>query len=381
MFPYILFISLAALAGGILNAFGRFALSAFTPVLLNLAIIGCALGLSGRFADPSYAFAIGVLMGGFLQLAVQIPALLRLGLVLRPPRPFDLQGLREIGRLMLPRVFGAGITQVNLVVDSQFATSLQSGSVSFLYYANRVTELTLGVFAISLSTVILPALSRASAAGDRRQVSDTLSTTLRLLIFVTVPATVGLIVLRVPIVHVLFERGRFGAADTLFTSGALAFYALGLLPYAAVNVLATAFYAHRDTRTPVLVGGLTFFVHLGLNFALRGPLAHRGIALSTSLSALLDAALLAWLLARRTDPFLTGPVAEAAWKALVAGAAMAGALLAGMQFLDVVALPGIGAKAASLAVLVIGGGLVYLVAALALRSAEVRLLGSVARRP
>src|SRR5207245_10484275 len=194
--------------------------------------------------------------------------------------------------LFLPRLFAVGITQINPVVDSNFATSLRSGSVSFLYYATRVTELTLGVFAISLSTVILPALSRAAAERDRTRVVETLSTAMRLLIFITVPATVGLVILRVPIVHVLFERGHFGPADTVFTASALAYYAIGLLPYAAVNVQATAFYAHRDTRTPVKVGALTFFLHLGLNFALRGPMAHDGIALSTSLSAFADSILL-----------------------------------------------------------------------------------------
>src|SRR5207245_1214762 len=239
MFPYIFFISLAALASGILNAFDVFALPAFTPVLLNLAIIACAVLLRRTFPDPSYGFAIGVLLGGILQVAVQVPALLRRGLDLRPPRPLDREGLREVGRLILPRLFGVGITQINLVVDSNFATSLRSGSVSFLYYATRVTELTLGVFAISLSTVILPALSRAAAERDRARVVETLSTAMRLLIFITVPATVGLVILRVPIVHVLFERGHFGPADTVFTASALAYYAIGLLPYAAVNVQAT----------------------------------------------------------------------------------------------------------------------------------------------
>src|SRR5437899_8622 len=163
MFPYIFFISLAALASGILNSFDVFALPAFTPVLLNVTIITCAIVLKNRFPDPAYAFAIGVLGGGFLQIAVQVPSLLRHGLDLRPPRPFDREGLREVGRLVLPRLFGVGITQINLVVDSNFATSLRSGSVSFLYYATRVTELTLGIFGISLATVILPTLSRAAA--------------------------------------------------------------------------------------------------------------------------------------------------------------------------------------------------------------------------
>ncbi len=379
MFPYIFFISLAALASGILNSFDVFALPAFTPVLLNVAIIGFALALRNRFSDPSYAFGVGVLVGGFLQIAVQVPSLVRHGLDLRPPRPFDRQGLREVGRLILPRLFGVGITQINLVVDSNFATSLRSGSVSFLYYATRVTELTLGIFAISLSTVILPTLSRAAADRDRQRVVETLATAMRLLIFITVPATLGLIVLRVPIVHVLFEHGRFGRQDTLFTASALAFYASGLLPYAAVNVQATAFYAHRDTRTPVKVGALTFFLHLGLNFALRGPMGHDGIALSTALSAFADSLLLAWLLLRRAGPYLDRGVALSAARTLAAGGAMAAALLLARGRVDILALHGLAPKAGALGALVAGGAGIYLAASLVLGSEEVRLLRSVVR--
>jgi putative peptidoglycan lipid II flippase len=381
MWPYILFISLAALAAGILNSFEVYALPAFTPVLLNLAIISCGVGLRGRFSDPAYGFAVGVLVGGILQLAIQVPPVLRRGLSLRPPRPIDWEGLREVRRLILPRIFGAGITQINLVVDSQFAAALASGSVAILYYGSRVTELALGVFAISLSTVMLPRLSRAAAAGDRAQVRDTLSLSLRLLLFITVPATLGLIILRVPIVHVLFERGKFTPADTRLTSGAMGYYAVGLLAYAAVSVLAAAFYAHRDTRTPVVVATWTFFVHLGLNFTLRGPMAHNGIALSTSLTAFLDALLLLLLLPRHAGPFLDRALAASAARTLTAGALMAAALLTALRWVDVPALPGLGVKAAALAALVAGGGGIYLAVSLLLGGREVRLIGSMLGRP
>lgn len=381
MFPYIFFISLAALVGGILNAFDRFALPAFTPVLLNLSIIAMAWLLKDRFSDPAYGFAVGVILGGVLQLVVQIPAMLRQGMSLRPPDGIDFDGLKEIGRLILPRVFGVGIIQVNLVIDSQFATSLQSGSVSFLYYANRVTELTLGIFAISLSTVILPTLSRATAEKDRESVRSILSTAMRLLMFISIPATLGLVILQVPIIQVLFERGRFTHQDTLLTAGALAYYSIGLLPYAAVNVLATAFYAHRDTRTPVQIGALTFFLHLGLNFALRGPMQHAGIALSTSISALADAALLAYMLRRRAGEFLDRAVVRTAWHTLAAGAAMTAALLVAVRSVDVVSLHGIAAQALGLAALIAGGGAVYVLVLVLLGSEEVRLLASIVRRP
>jgi putative peptidoglycan lipid II flippase len=376
MWPYIFFISLSALAAAILNAFGSFALPAFTPVLLNLSIIGCALLFRHTFRDPAFALAAGVLVGGVLQLVIQVPALVRHGFRFVVPRPLDRAGVREVGRLMLPRVFGVGITQINLVVDSQFATSLRSGSASFLYYANRVTELTLGVFGISLSTVILPALSKAAVEGDRERVLQTLSTAMRLLLFVTLPATTGLILLRMPIIHVLFENGRFGPDDTRFTAEALACYSLGLLPYAAVNVLATAFYAHRDTRTPVKVGLATFGLHLGLNFALRGPLQHAGIALSTALSAFVDAALLAWLLRRRYGEFLDAPVRACVARTAVAAAAMAGALLFLRPILDPFVRHGFPMKAATLLALIASGWTVYILTALLTGSGELKLVAS-----
>lgn len=376
MFPYIFFISLSAIMSGILNGFNVFALPAATPILLNLAIIGCAWTLRHRFSDPAYGFAVGVLVGGFLQLIVQVPSLLRHGLTFRPPDALDTAGLREVGRLILPRVFGVGIIQVNLVIDSQFATSLQTGSVSFLYYANRVTELTLGIFAISLSTVILPTLSKATADRDTEKVRDLLSTAMRLLLFVTIPATIGLILLRVPIIHVLFERGRFTRDDTFLTAGALAYYAIGLLPFAAVNIQATAFYAHRDTRTPVKVAALTFFLHLGLNFLLRGPMRHNGIALSTSVSALADSALLAWMLRRKAGDYLDRAVVRSAWHTAVAGGAMALALWGGLRLVDVTTLAHAGTKLAALSVLIAGGAGVYLGLMAAMGNDEMRMMRS-----
>ncbi len=380
MFPYIFLVSLAALASGILNSFDRFALPAFTPLLLNLSIIIAGLTLADRFPNPAYAFSTGVLVGGILQLLVQIPPLLRLGLVLRFPRPMDLAGLREIGRLMLPRIFGAGITQINLVVDSQFAATLREGSVSFLYYAIRITELTLGVFAVSIATVILPRLARATAEGDRGEVAATLGTAARMLIFVTIPATFGLWILRVPIVHVLFERGEFTREDTLFTASALGWYGAGMLPVAAVSVLASAFYAHRDTRTPVQVGLLVFFVHLALNFALIGPMGHNGIALSTSISAVVNAALLAWLLNRHADRYLTRAVMSCLLRAGAAAFAMAVAVSFALPAIDPVSLEGIATKALAMAALVAGGAVVYLGVSWMLGSEEIRLLRSTLRR-
>jgi putative peptidoglycan lipid II flippase len=323
MFPYIFFISLAALASGILNSLDSFALPAFTPVLLNLSIIAAALFFSDRFSSPAYAFAWGVLVGGALQFLVQVPSLIRRGMTFRPEVSFSDPGIRQVGRLMLPRIFGAGITQINLIVDSQFASSLAAGSVSHLYYAGRVTELTLGIFAISLSTVVLPMVSRLVAEGKAEEVRQTLRTALQLISFICVPAAVGMIVLRVPIISILFERGRFDAEATRFTAGVLGYYSVGLLPFAGVNILAAAFYAHQDTRTPVKVGAATFFIHLLLNFWLRGPLLAGGIALSTSISALLDMALLFYLFSRKRGSLWDSHLSRSLVVTSVASAVMA----------------------------------------------------------
>jgi putative peptidoglycan lipid II flippase len=299
MFPYLLFIGLAALAMAALNSLRSFAVPAFTPVLLNLSIITAALVLGRRMEEPAYAFAIGVLVGGFLQIAFQLPFLARRGMSVRPRLAFGDRDIRRIALLMIPGVFGVAVHQINIIVDAQFASFLPSGSVSWLYYGDRVTELVLGVFAISVSTVVLPTLSRQVLAGDGERMRDTLSLALRLIAFVTIPATIGLLLLRLPIITVLFQRGEFGATDALNTSQALLGYGVGLLPFAAVKVLAPAFYAHQDTATPVKVAVVTLGVHVVLCFALIGPMQHTGIALATSASSALNTVLLMWLLRRR----------------------------------------------------------------------------------
>jgi putative peptidoglycan lipid II flippase len=371
MFPYIFFISLAALASGILNSLDSFALPAFTPVLLNLAIIVAALLLSRRFSNPAYAFAWGVLVGGLLQFLVQVPFLIRKGMSFQPEVSFTDPGIRQVGRLMLPRIFGAGITQINLIVDSQFASSLAVGSVSHLYYAGRVTELTLGIFAISLSTVILPALSRLAAEGKAEEVRQTLRGALQLIFFICLPAAVGLILLRVPITSILFERGRFDAEATRFTAQVLGYYSVGLLPFAAVNILAAAFYAHHDTRTPVKVGALTFFVHLGLNFWLRGPLLAGGIALSTSISAILDMVLLFYLFSRAHGQLWDSGVAKSLRDTCVAGGVMGIAAFFGARLAWLASDHSILVRAAALSAVILACGAIFLGAALALGSREV----------
>ncbi len=299
MFPYLVFIGLAALVQGVLNINGSFAVPAFTPVLLNLSIIGAALLLSSHVNEPAYAFAWGVLLGGALQLGFQIPFVMRMGM--RFPFVVSLMhpGVRQIGRLMIPGLFGMGITQITLLVDSFFASLLREGSVSALYYSGRVNELALGSFAISVSTVILPMLSRQAAAGQVDEMRRTLLYGLRIVAFITVPASVGLIALREPIISVLFERGRFSPADTAYAATALQYYAVGLFPFGAVKILAPAFYSQKDTRTPAMTAAWTLGAHILLCSVLSYLLAHGGIALADSLSATLNMCLLMGIFARR----------------------------------------------------------------------------------
>ncbi|HEY3175750.1 MAG TPA: murein biosynthesis integral membrane protein MurJ [Candidatus Polarisedimenticolia bacterium] len=299
MFPYLLFIGLAALIQGILNVHGSFAVPAFTPVLLNLSIIGAALGLSPFVREPAYAFAWGVLAGGLLQLAFQIPFVIRKGMRFPIVMGFTHPGVRQIGRLMLPGLFGMGITQITLLIDSLFASMLKEGSVSALYYSGRVNELALGSFAISISTVILPTLSRQAAAGKIDDMRRTLLYGLRVVAFITLPASIGLILLRGPIIGTLFERGRFSPEDTAYTAHALLFYAVGLFPFGAVKILAPAFYSQKDTRTPAILAAWTLGAHLIFCTSLSWLMSHGGIALADSLSATLNMCLLMGTFARR----------------------------------------------------------------------------------
>jgi len=299
MFPYLLVICLAALLQGILNIHGSFAVPAFTPVLLNLSMIGAALLLAPHLEEPAWAFAWGVLLGGVLQMGFQIPFVIRLGMRFVPSISFTDSGVRQIGRLMLPGLFGMGITQIMLLVDSFYASFLAEGSVSALYYSGRVNELALGSFAISVSTVILPMLSRQAAAGEIEEMGRTLLYGMRMVALITIPASVGLILLRGPIIGVLFEHGRFSPEDTAVTAHALMFYALGLLPFGAVKILAPAFYARKDTRTPALLAAVTLGAHLILCPVLTWLMAHGGIALADSISATLNMSLLMGAFAKR----------------------------------------------------------------------------------
>lgn len=304
MFPYIFFISLVALCMGILNSMRHFAAPALAPVALNISIIIAALTLRNYFTEPIFALAVGVMIGGILQLAMQFPVLRRMGVKLKPNFNFRHPGIKKIGLLMLPAVFGAAVYQINIFVSTLLASFLSEGSVSYLYYADRIVQLPLGIFGLAIGTASLPSFSAQVARGDFGELKKTLSFSLRLILFVTIPAMVALIVLREPIISVLFQRGKFDLLSTVLTSRALLYYALGLCAFSAIRIIVSAFYSLQDTKTPVRVAIIAIVANIILSIALMFPLKHAGLALATSIASFVNVILLFVILKRRIGKFL-----------------------------------------------------------------------------
>jgi len=297
-FPYILFISLVAMAAGILNTFGRFGAAAFTPVLLNLSLIGAALWLAPHMQNPVMALAWGVFIAGALQLLFQLPFLKRIGLLPRPKLKRDHDGVSRVFRLMVPAIFGVSIAQINMLVNTILASFLVTGSVSWLYYSDRLMEFPLGVFGIALATVILPSLSHQHASGNRDEFSRLMDWALRWVFLIGVPATVALILLAGPLLATFFHYGAFTAEDVHMSARALVAFSAGLLGFILIKVLAPGFYARQNTQTPVRVGMISMGVNIALSFLLVFFLQHTGLALAISLAAFVNAALLYRLLRR-----------------------------------------------------------------------------------
>jgi putative peptidoglycan lipid II flippase len=302
MFPYLVLVGLAAFAMGVLNSQGRFFTAALGPAVLNLGMIAAVLALVAHVDPPVLALALGVLIGGVGQLLVQIPTLRSIGLLVPPSGELGHPALGRVARLLLPAVFGLAAVQVMVFANTLLASLLPAGSISFLYYADRVMEFPLGVFGIALASASLPAMSRQAAAGDTQGVASTLNFALRLVAYVTVPSTVGLVVLSVPITRVLFERGRFGAADTEATAAALVWYALGLVGFAGSRIAAQAFYAVTEPATAVKLGVLAIAANLVAAVALMGPMGHAGLAAASSFGAGVNLAGLLWAARRRFGP-------------------------------------------------------------------------------
>jgi putative peptidoglycan lipid II flippase len=378
-FPYLPLIALTALAGGILNTLGRFALPAVTPALLNLCLILSAVWLSPRFDEPVTALAWGVLAAGVLQLAVQVPSLVRHRVLPRPWPNFRHSGVRRILRLMVPTLFGSSVAQINLLLDVLIASLLIEASISWLYYGDRLMEFPLGLFGVALSVVILPTLSSQHARETPEAFIATLTWAVRLGVLIALPAAVGLALLAEPIATTLFQYGEFAATDVRMTALALLAYCLGLPAFIGVKILAPGFYSRQDTSTPVRIAIVALIANMGLNVVfvlaivawLAGgdfsgglfptlaayPGAHVGLALASSASAWLNVALLWRHLVR--DGLGPRPGRRPLLAASIGCAGMAAALLFGVPEIDWWLTADLAQRIAALGASVVGGALVY----------------------
>ncbi len=305
MFPYLLLIVLTAFAGAILNTYGLFAAPAFAPVLLNIALIGVALLWAPHTTMPIYVLAWGVMIGGFAQLFIQIPFLKRVNLMPRFKIGFHDPGVVRVMKRMLPALFGVSIAQISLLVDNVFASFLQRGSISWLYYSDRLIYFPLGIIGVALATVVMPHLSRNHAEKDEKVFSETLDWALRCTLFIGVPSAVGLFVLAGPILSTLIHYGRFNSFDVVMTAKSLSAFAVGLPAFMLIKILASAFYARQNIRSPVKIAAIALTVNLIFNAILIFPLKHAGLALSTSIASIVNASLL-WILLIRSTIFSPG---------------------------------------------------------------------------
>lgn len=362
-FPYLLFISLVSLMAGVLNGIGRFAAAAATPILLNLCLIAALLLLVGEVPTAGHALAIGVFVAGVVQFVWLLFALRRAGLPLYLPRPRLTPAVKRVLMIMGPAALGAGVVQVNLVVDIILASFLQEGAISYLFYADRISQLPIGVVGVAVGTALLPLLSRQAAAGEDEAARQSLNRALELGLLLSLPAMAACLAIPGELVAGLFERGAFTAADTDATAMTLAAYAVGLPAYVMVKVLGPAFFARSDTMTPLKVAIVAVMVNLALNLALMGPLQQVGLALATAISSWLNAGLSIWLLHRRGWLKADARLRSATLKAVLASAIMAGVLIAAALALTPLAGQGELMRATGLGILVVMGLLTYAILA------------------
>ncbi|SFA69417.1 murein biosynthesis integral membrane protein MurJ [Azotobacter beijerinckii] len=358
-FPYILLISLSSLAGAILNTWNRFSVPAFVPTLLNLSMIGFALFLTPYFDPPVLALGWAVLVGGLLQLLYQLPHLKRIGMLVLPRLNLRDAGVWRVLRQMLPAILGVSVGQISLIINTIFASFLAAGSVSWMYYADRLMELPSGVLGVALGTILLPALSKTYASQDHQEYSRLLDWGLRLCFLLVLPCALALAILAEPLTVALFQYGKFTAHDALMTQQALIAYAVGLLGIILVKVLAPGFYAQQNIRTPVRIAVFTLVTTQLMNLAFIFPLRHAGLALAISLGACLNAGLLYWKLRqqRRFEP-------QAGWgrflvRLVVAVLAMVAVLLGLLALMPAWEQGGMAERFLRLGVLVLAGVVAY----------------------
>lgn len=396
IFPYVFFLGLAALAMAILNTFHSFALPASTSVVLNLTIIAFSCALLYRpilrwtpeaYRSPAVALALGVLVGGMLQFLMQVPALIRRGMSFSPSLSFADPSLRRVGRLMAPSFFGMGVYQINFFVDTIFATSprMPAGSITSLYVADRVMELVLGSYAIALSTALLPTMSHQMAAGRLSELKQTFAFSLRIVSFVTIPAAAGLILLRGPLIRVLFQHGAFSATSTLLTSRALLFYSLGLPAFAAIKLLTPVYFSAQDTMTPAVVGawslGLNILLNTAFLFLFARFLSNGSPALASSLAAYFNFAALFVIFRRRFGRVGARALFIAFAKMCICAAVMSGLCLYVLRISHFDSFPHFLWQVVWLVAVIAAATVVYFVLARLLKCEELSELLLLVRRP
>jgi putative peptidoglycan lipid II flippase len=366
-FPYLLFISMVSLLAGVLNSLGRFAAAAATPILLNLCLIGAILGLAPSMPSASHALAWGVSFAGILQLIWLYGACVHQGIWLKLSLPRLSGDVLVLLKRMAPVAVGAGVYQINLVIDTVIASLLATGSISYLFYADRVNQLPLGVLGVAVGTALLPMLSRQVRSGDLEGALYSQNRALEFSIFLTLPAAVALIVIAEPVVRVLFERGAFGEFETKATAAALGMYAAGLPAYVMIKALAPGFFGREDTSTPVKISVMCLVINLMLNLILMDPFKHVGIAAATVVSSWLNAGLLAYVLLRRGHLLIDSRLYRRVPGMIAASLGMGLALFAAIDLLAQDLFGSTLDRVLALIILVVGGIGLYGLLALALR--------------
>ena len=381
MFPYIFFMSLVALCMGILNSFRHFAAPALSPVILNISMIIAALTLRNFFAQPITALAVGVMIGGILQLAMQWPFLVKYGLKIRYKFNLHHPGIKQITLLLLPAMLGAAVGTINVFVGTILASLLPKGSVSYLYYADRIMELPLGVFAIAIGTAALPSLSEHASKGNMDELKSTISFSLRLMLFVTIPSMVALMALNLPIISVLFQRGAFDVNAATLTAQALFCYALGLWAFSVLRVVTAAFYSLQDAKWPMKAAIITLLVNLAASVALMFPLQHNGLALANSLAAMVNVIVLGIVLKKKIGVFLDRSFYISTIKIIISSLVMWGSILLVNFIVPWDTNAETKARLMYLIVAVMTGAITYCVSAYILKSPEIHsIVGQIKRR-
>lgn len=379
MSPYVFSTALVAVAMGVLNAMGHFASPALAPAALNVAIIISVWLICPYMEQPAIGLAIGVIVGGFLQLGLQLPFLYKIKFRLFGHGSIYHKAIKRVAASMMPAAFGADVYQINIMVGTILASFLPQGSVSCLYYGDLLVQFPLGVFGHSFCTAVLPSFSRQAAENDLQGLRTSSAHVLRLLCFVTIPATVGLVILRQPLVRLLFHRGAFDLEATRITADALLFYAVGLTSIAGSRILASAFYALQDTKTPVKLAALSFVSNAVLCFAFMGPMRHGGVAFATSLAAAINFLSLTWALKKRLGHLGARAILTSIGKSCLASIPMGASVACLVHYLSPIL--GEGFKALSIIVLggVVAGIAIYGVCAYGLRCQELNWCVNMAR--